>query len=161
MRRRHVWATVSVVVLVGAATAYGNHVEPVDPETVPLGVFAAHTKVGSISTTALVEATKRNRADVTIQHARLMPGQATGWHTHPGPGLVTVVKGSLTYEDAREGECRELFYPAGRGFMDRGFGHVHRVIAGDDGADFYVVYIHPRDAGTPAIDAPEPPECAA
>jgi len=45
--------------------------------------------------------------------------------------------------------------------MDRGFGHVHRVIAGEDGADFYVVYIHPRDAGNPVLPATEPPECAA
>ena len=72
-----------------------------------------------------------------------------------------MVKGSLTYEDAREGECRELFYPAGRGFMDRGFGHVHRVIAGDEGADFYIVYIHPRGAGAPSLPATEPRECAA
>src|SRR5688572_1160890 len=160
MRRRYLTAAVSAVVVAGAATAYADHAEPVDPATVPLGVFAAHTKVGNISTTALVEATKRNRADVTIQHARLEPGQATAWHTHPGPGLVTVVKGALTYEDASEGECREIFYPAGRGFMDRGFGHVHRVVAGDEGADFYIVYVHPRGAGNPLLPAEQPPECA-
>lgn len=88
MRRRSLFATVSVLVAAGAATAaYGSHVEPVAPETVPLGVFAAHNRVSNISTNALVEATKRNRADVTIQHARLEAGQATDWHTHPGPGL--------------------------------------------------------------------------
>jgi hypothetical protein len=160
MRRRHLIATGLVVVAVGGATAYADHVQPVDPETVPLGVFAAHNKVSNISTAALVRATKRNRADVTIQHARLAPGQATAWHTHPGPGLVTVVKGSLTYEDARDGECTEIFYPAGRGFMDRGFGHVHRVVAGDEGADFYIVYVHPRGAGNPLLPAEQPPECA-
>jgi hypothetical protein len=150
-----------VLVVAGSATAYASHVVPIDPQTVEVGTFAAHNRVSNISTTALLEATKRNRADVTIQHARLAPGQATGWHTHPGPGLVTVVKGSLMYEDAVEGECRELLYPAGRGFMDRGFGHVHRVVAGDEGADFYIVYIHPRGAGDPGIPATEPPECAA
>ena len=122
--------------------------------------FPDHNRVGNISTAALVRAARRNRADVTIQHARLAAGQATGWHTHPGPGLVTVVAGSLTYEDAIDGECRELFYPAGRGFMDRGFGHVHRVVAGEDGADFYIVYIHPRGAGQTGIQADTPAECA-
>jgi hypothetical protein len=160
MRRRHLIATGLVVVAVGGATAYADHVKPVDPETVPLGVFAAHNKVGNISTEALVRATKRNRADVTIQHARLAAGQATAWHTHPGPGIVTVVKGSLIYEDARDGECTEIFYPAGRGFMDRGFGHVHRVVAGDEGADFYIVYVHPRGAGNPVLPGEQPPECA-
>ena len=54
MRRTHLIATVLVVVAVGGATAYANHVEPLDPETVPLGVFTAHNRVSNISTAALV-----------------------------------------------------------------------------------------------------------
>lgn len=160
MRRTRSMAATLVVLALGGATAYASHVEPLDPQTVPVGVFAAHTRVSDISTSALLQATKRNRADVTMQHARLAPGQASGWHTHPGPGIVTVVKGSLNYEDARDGECTELFYPAGRGFVDRGFGHVHRVVAGDDGADFYITYLHPRGSGEPSVPASAPPECA-
>ena len=160
MRHRRLLALVLVLVMSGAAAAYADHVITVDPATVPVGVFVAHNRVSNISTSALLQATKRNRADVTVQHARLAADQATAWHTHPGPAIVTVVSGSLTFEDAADGECRESFYGAGRGFMDRGFGHVHRVVAGDEGADFYVVYIHPRNAGTPLIDATAPQECA-
>jgi hypothetical protein len=159
MRHRKLLAVVCVLVVGGAGAAYAQQTQ-VDPATVPLGVLADHNRVSNISKEALLRATKRNRADVTIQHARLGPNQATGWHTHPGPGLVTVVSGSLIYEDAFHGECRELFYPAGRGFMDRGFGHVHRAVAGEQGADFYVVYIHPRGAGATSIPATEPEECA-
>jgi hypothetical protein len=160
MRHRKLLAIVCVLVVGGAGAAYAQQTAQVDPATVPLGVLADHNRVSNISTEALVRATKRNRADVTIQHARLQANQATAWHTHPGPGIVTVVSGSLTYEDAFAGECREFFYPAGRGFMDRGFGHVHRAVAGEEGADFYVVYIHPRGAGAPLIPASEPEECA-
>lgn len=160
MRHRRLLALVSVLVVSGTAVAYADHVTQVDAATVPVGVFTAHNRVSNVSTSALVRATKRNRADVTIQHARLAANQATVWHTHLGPGIVTVVSGSLTFEDAADGECRDSFYGAGRGFMDRGFGHVHRVVAGEQGADFYVVYVHPRGAGTPLIEAPAPQECA-
>jgi hypothetical protein len=160
MRHRKLLAIVCVLVVGAAGAAYAQQTVQVDPATVPLGVLADHNRVSNISTEALVQATKRNRADVTIQHARLEANQATAWHTHPGPGIVTVVSGSLTYEDAFAGECREFFYPAGRGFMDRGFGHVHRAVAGDEGADFYIVYIHPRGAGATTIPASEPEECA-
>jgi hypothetical protein len=160
MRHSKLLALVFVMVVGGTAVAYAQQAAEVDPATVPLGVLADHNRVSNISTQALVQATRRNRADVTVQHARLEANQATGWHTHPGPGIVTVVRGSLIYEDAFHGECREIFYPAGRGFMDRGFGHVHRAVAGEQGADFYVVYIHPRGAGATAIPASEPAECA-
>ena len=160
MPHKRLVAAVSVGVLSIAGAAYADHAMQVDPATVPLGVFAGHTRVANISTTALQEATRRNRADVTIQHNRLEPNQASPWHTHPGPGIVTVARGSLTYEDAVEGECRELFYRDGQGFMDRGFGHVHRVVAGNEGADLYVVYIHPRGVGNPQLPGTEPAECA-
>ena len=158
MRRKHVFALASVVAVSGAAAAYADHAVPLDPATVPQGVFVSHNRVSNISTAALVQATRRNRADVTIQHARLEPNQASAWHEHPGPGLVTVVRGSLTLEYAAGGECREVFYPAGRGFMDRR--EAHRVVAGDEGADIYIVFIHPRGAGNPFIVGTEPEECA-
>jgi hypothetical protein len=56
---------------------------------------------------------------------------------------VTVVDGSLTYQDA----CGSATYGPGQGFVDSGFGHVHRATAGSAGADFYASYILP--AGTP------------
>jgi hypothetical protein len=160
MRHSKLLALVFAMAVGGTAAAYAQQAVEADPATVPLGVLADHSRVANISTQALLQATRRNRADVTVQHVRLEANQATGWHTHPGPGLVTVVRGSLVYEDASDGECRESFYPAGRGFMDRGFGHVHRALAGEQGADFYVVYIHPRGAGATAIPASEPAECA-
>jgi quercetin dioxygenase-like cupin family protein len=85
----------------------------------------------------------------------------TGWHTHPGPALVEVVKGSVTYEDAQANVCRQTTYNPGEGFVDRGFGHVHRAIAGPDGVDFYVVYILPPGTETHVIPVTTvPEECA-
>ncbi len=92
---------------------------------------------------------------------RLDANVPTGWHTHPGPALVEVVKGSVTYEDAKANVCRQTTYNPGEGFVDRGFGHVHRAIAGPDGVDFYVVYVLPPGSETHVIPAAAPPECTA
>ena len=64
---------------------------------------------------------------------------------------MTVVQGAVTYEDAAANSCHDATYTAGQGFVDRGFGHVHRAIAGADGVDFYVVYILPPGSPTHVI----------
>jgi hypothetical protein len=76
--------------------------------------------------------------------------------------LVAVAgeKSVLTYEDAKANRCRRVAYIGGEGFVDRGFGHVHRAIAGPDGADFYVVYLLLPGTATHVIPAGAPTECS-
>jgi quercetin dioxygenase-like cupin family protein len=157
-RRRMLWlATFGAVgVLAGGAVALASHVTEVDPATVPTGFLAAHNSIAPVPVGPFKRAVKRNGADFFVQHVRLGANAPTGWHTHPGPAFVTVVKGALTYEDA----CSRATYGPGRGFVDRGFGHVHRAIAGSDGADFYVVYVLPPGSATHVIAAEAPTECA-
>jgi quercetin dioxygenase-like cupin family protein len=143
----------------GTGVAVAGHVGQVDPATVPEGFLAAHNRIDAVGVNSLARAVKPNGADVFIQHARLGANQATGWHTHPGPVVVAVVSGSLTYEDAHANRCRRVTYEAGEGFTDPGFGHVHRAIAGPEGAHFYPVYILPKGSATHVIALPPPEEC--
>jgi quercetin dioxygenase-like cupin family protein len=136
---------------------HGNHVSQVDPATVPTGFLAAHNSVSHVPVSVIARAVERGRADVFIQHVRLDADAPTSWHTHPGPAIVTVVSGALTHEDANKGRCRHATYRAGQGFVDWGFGHVHRAVAGPAGADFYVTYIFPP---THLIPASPPHACA-
>jgi hypothetical protein len=144
----------------GAGAALAAHVTEVDPATVPTGFLAAHNEVEGIRIAPIAKAVKHGQADVFIQHAQLGADAATGWHTHPGPVFVEVVRGSVTYQDAAHGKCRSTTYDAGEGFFDPGFGKVHRAIAGADGADFYAVYVLPRGSETHITPAPAPAECA-
>jgi quercetin dioxygenase-like cupin family protein len=160
MRSKWIPWLAAINVLVGAGAAGASHVVPVDPATVPTGFLAAHNSIGDVPVSALARAVKPDGADVFVQHVRLDANAPTGWHTHPGPAIVTVVKGSLTYEDARANRCRDIAYAAGEGFVDRGFGHVHRAIAGPDGVDFYVVYVLPPGSATHVIPASPPDECS-
>ena len=65
-------------------------------------------------------------ARITIQ-----PGARFPWHTHPGPVLVTVVSGEITYVMADDCVQRSLL--AGTGFVDHGHGMIHSAMNPTDG----------------------------
>ncbi len=163
MRFRYVLALAAVVLASIAGAALAAHVVQVDPTTVPVGFLAAHNQVelGKGDVKALRRIVKKRRAgvDVFVQHVRLGANAATGWHSHPGPVFVTVVSGSLTYEDVLRGSCRRKTYGAGEGFVDQGFGHVHRAVAGAAGADFYATYVLRRGSENHLIPADAPEAC--
>jgi hypothetical protein len=160
MQTRWIPALAVIAVLAFAGGALATHVTQVDPATVPTGFLAAHNAVRDVPVSALARAVTPDGTDAFIQHVRLGPNVQTGWHTHPGPAIVTVVSGAVTYEDAEANRCVDTTYGAGQGFVDRGFGHVHRAIAGADGVDFYVVYLLPPGSVTHVIPAVGPPECS-
>jgi hypothetical protein len=159
MRLKWILSAVAAAAAIGVGAAVASHVTEVDPALVPTGFLAAHNEIDNIRLPAIARAARDHGIDAFIQHARLGPNEATGWHTHPGPVLVTVVRGSLTYEDAAHGVCRQRTYEAGTGFVDRGFGKVHRAIAGSEGVDFYPVYLLPRGSENHLIPAAAPAEC--
>jgi hypothetical protein len=160
MHSKRISALAATTVLLGGGAALASHVTQVDPATVPTGFLAAHNSIEDFPVSALARAVKPDGADVFVQHVRLGPNAPTGWHTHPGPALVAVVKGDLTYEDANAKTCNSVTYAAGEGFVDRGFGHVHRAIAGAAGVDFYAVYLLPPGTATHVIPASAPAECS-
>jgi hypothetical protein len=161
MKGRWIRLSLASALLIGGGSALASHVTQVDPATVPTGFLATHSAVTDVPVSALARAVTPNGADVLVQHVRLGANAPTGWHTHPGPALVTVVKGSLIYEDgAAANRCRRLAYGPGQGFVDRGFGHVHRAVAGPDGVDFYVTYLLPRGSETHVVPTSAPAECS-
>ena len=154
--RRRALAVIAAFSLVGAGVAAASHVSTVDPASVPAGFLAAHSHVLDVPGQPFRRISRaRGGIDVFLQHVRLAAGTATAWHTHPGPAVVTVASGSLTFEDA----CLRRTYPAGTGFVDEGFGHVHRAVAGPDGADFYVTYLLPHGAPNQLIPTDPPSSC--
>jgi hypothetical protein len=148
-----------VLGLLGTGVAIADHVSEVDPATVPEGFLVTHNAVTDVQISSFARAVKRHGADVFVQHVQFEPGEATDWHTHPGPVLVTIVRGSLIYEDSHGNMCRQTEYGEKTGFMDPGFGHVHRGIGGETGVDFYAVYVLPSGSENHLILADPPEEC--
>lgn len=167
----------------GGGVAWATHLPQADPKDVPYGALAAgiqvktpfKIKVGS-------ERSHRLRGAVAfVRHLQFEPNGSSGWHTHPGPALVTIVRGSLTLyaaprgdddhddegdddSDGDDGRCTSVTYHAGEGFIDPGFGHVHLAIAGAEGTDFYqTILLPPEQADTLAtnVTAPKGRDCPA
>jgi quercetin dioxygenase-like cupin family protein len=99
--------------------------------------------------------------DIAVQKVTIAPGGHTGWHTHPGPAVVVVKTGTLTFYDAHDPRCRPIQYPAGTAFVDQGVGHVH--IARNEGStpvELWVTYFVPGAAGGSfRNDAADPGHC--
>src|SRR5262245_49243899 len=98
----------------------------------------------------------RGDSDVYVVRNTWPVGAHSGWHTHPGPSLITVLSGELTVYDAEDPMCTPTVYHAGESFTDIGCGDVHLVRnEGTVCAVNMVVQIVP--AGLPRrIDAAQP-----
>jgi quercetin dioxygenase-like cupin family protein len=67
----------------------------------------------------------RGDSDLYVTKHTFQPGGQTGWHSHPGPSLITVIEGTLTvyHED-----CTSETFTAGESFTDLGCGDIHNVV---------------------------------
>ena len=97
-------------------------------------------------------------SDIITQNLTLLPGGSSGWHNHPGPAILSVKAGTLTFYEGNDPGCAPHVFSAGTGLVERG-GEVH--IARNEGANALtldVTYIVPRDAPQ-RIDEPSPGNC--
>jgi hypothetical protein len=89
----------------------------------------------------------------------LHPGGTTGWHSHPGPSLIYVIKGSVTNYESDDPTCAGQVYTAPAAFVDEGGDHVHRLVnAGSVDAETIAVQFIPSGAAR-RIDADVPANC--
>ena len=61
-------------------------------------------------------------SNLAVLRITVQPGARFPWHTHPGPVLVAVTQGEMTYMYADD--CVRRDYPR-TAFVDPGFGNVH------------------------------------
>lgn len=110
---------------------------------------------------ANVQIKTKGDVDVWIVTNTVSPGAHSGWHTHPGPSLVTVQSGTATYYEGDDPACTPHVIAKGEGFVDHGGGHVHLVR--NEGTEVLVLIatqILPQGAPR-RIDAPAPLNCPA
>jgi quercetin dioxygenase-like cupin family protein len=98
---------------------------------------------------------------VVMSHIVIGPGGQTGWHSHPGPAIVTIASGTLTLYDGDDPTCTGRPYVAGEAFVDIGSGHVHRGrnLSTTDNVELYVTYLGVPAGTSPRIDAADPGNC--
>ena len=119
-----------------------------------LGTFNIHSKADGYD----VQLKSHDNTDIVVSRIVVQPGGHSGWHFHPGPVLVVVKTGAITFYHASDCTGSGTLHPAGTAFIEEG-GEVG--IARNEGtvvdtvvATFFV------PAGSPArIDAPAPGNC--
>jgi Cupin domain len=88
-------------------------------------------------------------------------GGTTGWHSHPGPSIIYVVKGSVTNYDSDVPQCAGHVYAAGTSFTDPGGRDIHMLKnEGTDPAETIAVQFVPAGAAR-KTDQPTPAGCPA
>lgn len=105
---------------------------------------------------------KQNVQEMAVQKIVLSPGGQTGWHSHPGPVIVLVKTGALSFYDGEDPNCVARVYSAGAAFIDQGQGHVHYAAneSASDDLELWAVYFDVPPGGAFRIDVAAPGNCA-
>jgi quercetin dioxygenase-like cupin family protein len=120
-----------------------------------LGTFHVQSKADGYD----VELKSHDDTDIAVANIAIAAGGTSGWHKHPGPVLVVVKTGTLTFYYGDDPTCSPTVRPAGSSFVEEG-GMVH--IARNEGAveaTTVATYFAPKGAAT-RIDEPAPGNCA-
>jgi len=141
--------TPAVGVVSAPILARGDFVDQVD---VKIKLSTAHGTVVSNAPSA---------GEVIVQEVTIAPNGTTGWHSHPGPVVVIVKAGALTYVREDHGACLETVYAAGTAFVDPGQGHVHTAFnRGTENLVLIATYFDVPAGTSPRTDVPvAPPAC--
>jgi quercetin dioxygenase-like cupin family protein len=93
-------------------------------------------------------------SDVYVTHIKIVPGGHGGWHSHPGPSIISVKSGTATFYDDCDGFIRHQ-YPAGAGFVEDA-DCVH-LLANEGTVDLEVIVVQIIPLGAPRrIDEADP-----
>jgi hypothetical protein len=172
MSRRWVWPVVLGLLVVGGYTGTAL----ATPATTPgfQGTTLATATFGDIdshvvSSPRWQEMIKTHgKSDLYVQQNTWDPAAcggcvpSTGWHTHAGPSLIIVTKGTVTAYDGDDPQCTPHVYTANtpnNSFIDAGGGHVH-IVRNESGALAQTIAVQLIPAGDPRRqDAPDPGNC--
>ena len=118
----------------------------------PVGLDEIHTLIETPGYGAMIKT--RGQSDVYMTRITIKPGGHGGWHSHPGPSIITVKSGTASFYD----ECDDFTphaYAADTGFVEDA-GCVH-LLANEGTVDLEVVVVQIVPLGAPRrIDEPAP-----
>jgi quercetin dioxygenase-like cupin family protein len=98
--------------------------------------------------------------DLVTLRVTVAPGGTSGWHSHGGAVVVTVVSGTATLYEGSRTTCDRKLVPAGGAFWEAANLPGHVLV--NEGSDPVVVYatFFLKDGAPPVIDEPRPAVCA-
>ncbi len=100
----------------------------------------------------------KDPTDVAVQRIFFKPHGNSGWHSHPGPVLIQVVYGRMTFYEGDDPSCTPIVRTAGQAYLDAGeHAHIARNETADSAVNV-VTYLAPVAAKL-RIDEPAPGNC--
>jgi quercetin dioxygenase-like cupin family protein len=102
-----------------------------------------------------------NAQQTVVQQIVIGPGGHTGWHSHPGPVVVVVTGGTLTFYSSEDPGCNPRTYGAGDAFIESRPG-LGRNESTTENLELWATYFDvppPPPAGNLRIDEPAPGNC--
>lgn len=124
----------------------------------PVHARGTNAELLNIHSDAGIKLKTKKPLDFVTQQITIAPGGTTGWHSHPGPVLVTIKSGALTVVYASDPSCGGRTYSAGQSFVDRGDENVHTALnLGTTPVEFWATYLVPGAPGSAfRLDSPDP-----
>jgi quercetin dioxygenase-like cupin family protein len=98
----------------------------------------------------------QGNTDVVVVRNTFAVGGTSGWHSHPGGALVTMVSGQLTLYRAFGAHCTSTLYTAGQAFFERPSDVQNGVNEGTIPAVAIVTFPGVPVGGLARIDRPDP-----
>jgi quercetin dioxygenase-like cupin family protein len=96
--------------------------------------------------------------DALVLQIKLAPGGTGGWHSHAGPLISIVKKGTLTIIDAT---CKRHDIPAGHAVISPGSTADKTENKGTTPVIWDVTFLLPHGVPSPPVDQPAPAGCKA
>jgi len=96
--------------------------------------------------------------DFVQQDVAVAPGGYSGWHSHPGPVLITVKSGTATWYNADNPTCTPVVYPVGSAFIEPANVNHNVVNAGATNLELLNTFVIPKGAATRAEEL-QPGQC--
>jgi len=98
-------------------------------------------------------------SDFFVQYSGYIPGGYSGWHSHPGPVLVTIKRGTAVWYEASDPTCTPHVYPTGSAFVEpAGSIHTLQNESATEQLELVTSYIIPVGAATRQDEA-QPVAC--
>lgn len=113
-----------LTVAVGCAVVGLAGAADVVQATPDAGVERVEHARGSVAVPATADVSEG--ADIVVATLTIEPGGTSGWHTHPGPELLVVKSGTLTFYQGDDRTCEPVRYSAGQAFVWSGALHQGR-----------------------------------
>jgi quercetin dioxygenase-like cupin family protein len=163
MKKKALWGLLAVVAVAGvyAATVLATPQSGVGTTTLAKSQFQDFNVSGK-SHPANIWRTRvktHGTSDLYVIDNVLSAGGTSGWHSHPGPSLIFVLRGQVTNYLGNDPSCTPHVYGVGQGFVDAGGSSVH-MLRNEGTADAETIAVQFLQQGaTRRIDMADPGNC--